>query len=66
MKDELKQYYLEHKGAFCPYCESFNIQMFGSYEQFDADTIVFSVECYDCGEEWRDEYTLTDILDKDE
>ncbi|MHA1952444.1 MAG: hypothetical protein ACW96U_00670 [Candidatus Heimdallarchaeaceae archaeon] len=55
-----KSKYLESGGDHCPFCVSRNIA-----EQEDVETVgVIAwqwMECYDCGEEWKNEYKLVNI-----
>jgi len=44
----------------CPHCNSRNIEA----QPFDAEMSCQPVVCLDCGKEWRDIYTLTDIEPK--
>ena len=54
-----KEKYLENGGSTCPYCDSKNILIYRT--EGDSNYVKQSVECHDCGEEWRSIYTLTDM-----
>ena len=49
MTEEQRALYLANHARLCPYCESDNI----------SDLLDGIVDCYDCGEQWRD------VLDAD-
>ena len=44
-------------GVLCPYCESDNI----SGEGFEPEASSELVDCLDCGERWKDIYSLVGV-----
>jgi len=50
--------YIERGGCECPFCESTNINAFDEYDG-ECDGAWRSIECHDCGNAWRDLYTLS-------
>jgi len=56
--DKLKKAYLKDPTK-CPVCKSDNIAAKGL--DVDGSVAVGRVECLECGERWKDIYTLTDI-----
>jgi len=60
LTEEDKQEYLNSRGNICPYCRSDNISATG-YMNADDLTAHRKVECFECGEEWLDVYTLTEV-----
>jgi transcription elongation factor Elf1 len=63
MTAEQRQRYLDSKGIRCPHCGSTNLTGH-NLEQFD-DCAVQPISCDDCGADWQDIYTLTDVEDID-
>jgi len=61
---EVREKYLRTRGVRCPFCGSERIEG-GSFEG-DGDTVWQDVECQACTRSWRDLYSLSDILFKDE
>lgn len=53
-----KKKYLEHKGLICPYCSSKKIEATESLQLPDMATATQWVECYDCGNTWKDIHTI--------
>jgi len=44
----------------CPYCNSERIVALG----FNAESLGQTVECQDCGRQWTEVFTLTDVEPK--
>ena len=59
MDDKQKADYLQSP-YHCPYCNSDRIVAL----EFDTESFTQPVECADCGKQWTDIYTLTDIEPK--
>lgn len=59
LDEETIKAYCEKGGCWCPFCGSSNL----SDDSWDADagTATQEMRCVDCGERWRDVYTLTGI-----
>ena len=53
--------YIKSKGSFCPYCKSLSLNR--GIPDFDAEDfeVVMQISCFDCGKEWNDIFTLTEI-----
>jgi len=49
--------YLATGGVRCPYCESKNIEA----EGFEGEASSELVHCGDCGERWKDIYSLVGV-----
>lgn len=58
---EQEEKYIKHMGAFCPYCNSKNMEN-GRFNM-DADYVTVYVTCLDCNKEWEDIYMLSGILE---
>lgn len=54
--------YVKHHGAFCPYCESRDLE--GGCMEGNGNYIFMPVTCLNCNKEWTDIYTLTGILEE--
>lgn len=52
--------YIENKGLRCPHCNSNDLDT--GCPNADGDVVTIEVTCKKCGEEWKDLYTLTGIL----
>jgi len=52
--------YFKHGGLQCYFCHSSNIASVDDIEDM-SPTLIMQVECEDCGETWKDVYTLTDV-----
>lgn len=61
LTEEQKAWYLKHSGS-CPYCRSNNIEGYAGYDA-EGDTIATRISCLSCHREWRDIYTLNDIME---
>jgi len=58
--------YVEDKGEHCPYCESNNINITETVpNSSDPSIISQTIECHDCGEEWKAKFILTDVYVED-
>jgi transposase-like protein len=55
--------YVERGGAFCPYCESSDIE--GGKFDAEGDQVFLYVECHTCGRTWTDFYTLSGYTEED-
>lgn len=59
------QKYIAGEGRQCPYCDSFSIE--GSERvEVDQDGCSQVVECNTCERTWKDQYTLTSVLENDD
>jgi len=58
MNKKQKKAYLKDPN-FCPECNSKNITA-GDYD-FDGKRVYSEIKCEDCGAEWGDIYTLTNV-----
>ena len=56
MDKDQKTEYLKHP-YHCPFCKSTRIEA----GTFDGETQSQAVDCLNCGRQWKDVYTLTDI-----
>lgn len=54
--------YIEGKGTLCPYCGRPNFDVTTDLTEIVQGTLVQGVQCLNCGEEWRDKYTLTAVM----
>jgi len=61
---EQKQKYMESRGSICPFCGSTDIS--GGSVNIEAAQAWQNVSCNDCGETWRDVYTLAFVETDDE
>jgi len=52
--------YIECGGVFCPYCGSHDIE--GDSFESDEYGVTQVVGCNECHEEWKDTYTLTQVV----
>jgi hypothetical protein len=64
-KKQIEQH-IENGGAFCVYCESYNLVQLCPYEVTPSGTIVKQVTCKDCGQTWKDVYDLVEVKLEDE
>ena len=51
--------YIEKGGNSCPHCSSGDIT--GGYIEADNHIAWRNVECEECGENWREEFTMTNV-----
>ena len=56
---DLRSRYLANRGVICPVCESAAIEA-DSYNCGD-DVVRQGVSCHECGSEWEDHFTLTNL-----
>ena len=61
LTEEQQRRYIAVKGTRCPYCGTKDVTV--GDMQADGDTATQSVTCDECGENWTDVYTLTDIVE---
>ena len=59
LTNEQRKAYLQGEGASCPYCGVTDIE--GQSVDIDTCHATQEVRCLECGEEWLDIYTLTDV-----
>lgn len=57
-----KNSYLSGNSWFCPYCKSSRIIM-GDLQD-DHHLVWRTVDCVDCGKDWNEIYTMTDIEER--
>jgi hypothetical protein len=57
-EQQREQDYLASGGSKCPFCKSENIEVTGNHN-FDADYATIGCQCYACGKDWTEVYTLT-------
>jgi len=65
LTQEQIDYYLEHQGIRCPWCQSDDLDAAGELDQ-DAIDCYQNVRCGNCGKEWSDHYKLVDISEVEE
>ena len=53
--------YIKGGGNLCPFCHSYDISG-GHFESNEDGQAWQYVSCKVCGEEWRDCYTLVDVI----
>lgn len=58
--EAIVQDYLKKEGVRCPMCQSDNIE--GGQMNIECNVATQEVKCHNCGEEWTDLYTLTNIV----
>ena len=63
MNAKQREFYLQHKGNKCPFCERDNIQGVKDSWESDDDWASHEVECLDCKKIWKDIYILEDVVD---
>jgi transposase-like protein len=56
MDEKQKADYLKSPNR-CPYCKSDKIVG----QEFKTESFMQTIECPDCGKQWTDVYTLTDV-----
>lgn len=57
-----KQKYIKNNGSCCPICNSINIKVIEcGIDDNCPNRIKRVVDCIDCGSQWNDFYTLSDI-----
>ena len=57
--DAQRAAYIADRGQHCPYCGDFRTE--GDSMDFDGQHAYQDITCTECGESWRDVYTLTCI-----
>lgn len=57
---EMEKEYLEYSGAKCLFCKSDNIEADSC--EADGPEAVCEITCNDCGEVWKDCYSLVGVL----
>ena len=62
LSKKVKANYLTHKGAYCPYCDTSDIQ--GGPVEIDSGYCWQEVACNQCGREWQDVYQLVEIVEQ--
>lgn len=53
--------YVKDGGGYCPFCGS--AQYEGHSLDFEGGSIYQKVSCNDCGKDWVDAYTLSNVLE---
>ena len=61
MSDDRMPWYLEDKGARCPFCRGNHIEG-DRYDPVATDVIRQNVQCYDCGGFWTGVYRLSSLV----
>jgi len=56
---ELKKWYIEHNGKYCPYCNSEDLSV--DFFETDESSCWRPVECKTCGRKWDEIYLLVSI-----
>ncbi len=62
LSEETKKKYVDGKGGHCPYCNSKDIEAYGSVD-LDGNGCTQRVICLTCDKEWLDLYRLVDIIE---
>jgi len=67
---KMKKSYLEHNGRICPYCHSnshMDMQNLDCPDGFTLDEdglhVTAIIVCLDCNRNWKDVYSLTNIIE---
>lgn len=63
MDEETKKEYIEGKGRFCPFCKCETLE--GDAIEIDDGLALQLITCNDCGKQWTDIYTLSDVKEEE-